>query len=248
MSDGITSVRDSPTGYLAAEPAVTSASTFPTDAVAVIYRPARSAMTSGTANSEKWKLRFERCSAPFIEPLMGWTGGDDPLGQVEMTFPSAEAAIAYTRRQGLEFVLRRSKEVEMTGCHRVSTLKPDDRVCRPAAFPPRALVKGPSRATVENCPAEDDQAQPGAALDYASPNEVLRDPKRSIEQKREILRRWALAACRLDGTNMQRAAHEESSQLDKIIDALLDLDETAASPFAVKGRSTTRINSGERAA
>jgi hypothetical protein len=47
---------------------------------------------------------------------------------------------------------------------------------------------------------------------------------------------------------MQRAAHEESSQLDKIIDALLDLDETAASPFAVKGRSTTRINSGERAA
>lgn len=128
------------------------------------------------------------------------------------------------------------------------TVKPDDRVCRPAAFPPRALVKGPSRATLENCPAEDDQAQPGAALDYASPNEVLRDPKRSIEQKREILRRWALAACRLDGTNMGRAAHEESSQLDKIIDALLDLDETAASPFAVKGRSATRINGGEPAA
>lgn len=43
-------------------------------------------------------------------------------GMGEMTFPSAEAAIAYARRQGLEFVLRRSKEVEMTGCHRVSTL------------------------------------------------------------------------------------------------------------------------------
>jgi hypothetical protein len=136
----------------------------------------------------------------------------------------------------------------MTRCHRVSTLKPDDRVCRPATLAPRALVEDPSKATVENCPAKNDQAQPGAAPDYASPNEVLRDPKRSIEQKRDILRRWALAACRLDGTNMQRAAHEESSQLDKIIDALLDLDETAASPFAVKGRSTTRINSGERVA
>src|ERR1700751_4362624 len=41
MSDGITSVRGSPTGYLAAEPAVTSTSTVPTDAVAVIYHPAR---------------------------------------------------------------------------------------------------------------------------------------------------------------------------------------------------------------
>lgn len=55
MSDGITSLKR-------LEPAVSSASTFPTDGVAVIYRPARSAMTSGTANSRKWKLRFERRS------------------------------------------------------------------------------------------------------------------------------------------------------------------------------------------
>lgn len=236
MSDRITGVRDATTGYPTAEPAVSGASTLPTDAVAVIYRPARSAMTSGTANSRKWKLRFERRSPPFIEPLMGWTGGDDPLAQVEMTFLSAEAAIAYARRQGLEFVLRRPKEVDITGCHRVSTLKPDDR-------PVSA-----ENCSAENCSAKDDQARLGASPDYASPNEVLRDPKRSIEQKREILRRWALAACRLDGTNMQRAAHEESSQLDKIIDALLDLDEATASPLAVKGRSTTRINSGKRAA
>lgn len=35
----------------------------------------------------------------------------------------------------------------MTGCHRVSTLKPDDRVRRPATFPPRALVKFQPRTT-----------------------------------------------------------------------------------------------------
>src|SRR6266481_1234498 len=89
-------------------------STFPPDAVAVIYRPARSAMTSGLANTRRWKLRFERRSAPFVEPLMGWTGGDDMLSQVELTFPSIEAAIEYARRQGFEFVVRGLEEVEMT--------------------------------------------------------------------------------------------------------------------------------------
>jgi hypothetical protein len=80
-------------------------SSFPPDAVAVIYRPARSAMTSGLANTRQWKLRFERRSAPFIEPLMGWTGGDDTLTQVELTFRSAEEAVAYARRQGLKSVV-----------------------------------------------------------------------------------------------------------------------------------------------
>jgi hypothetical protein len=36
-------------------------------------------MASGTANSRNWKLRFERRSPPFVEPLMGWTGGDPKL-------------------------------------------------------------------------------------------------------------------------------------------------------------------------
>jgi hypothetical protein len=32
---------------------------------------------------------------------MGWSSSDDPLAQVELSFPSADAAIAYARRQGL---------------------------------------------------------------------------------------------------------------------------------------------------
>jgi hypothetical protein len=81
-------------------------SSFPDDAIAVIYKPARSAMTSGTARTRDWKLRFEPRSAPFVEPLMGWTGNDDTLAQVELSFPSAEAAIAYARRQGLQFIVQ----------------------------------------------------------------------------------------------------------------------------------------------
>ena len=92
-------------------------SSFPPDAVAVIYRPARSAMTSGSANTRQWKLRFERRSAPFIEPLMGWTGGDDTLTQVELTFRSADEAVAYARRQGLKFVVQGPEDAKM-GRHR----------------------------------------------------------------------------------------------------------------------------------
>ena len=81
-------------------------SIFPDDALAVIYKPARSAMTSGKARTRDWKLRFEPRSARYIEPLMGWTGCDDTLSQVELTFPSAAAAVAYARRQGLRYLLQ----------------------------------------------------------------------------------------------------------------------------------------------
>ena len=36
---------------------------------------------------------------------MGWTGGDDPLTQVELRFPTLESAVAYARRQGLTYVV-----------------------------------------------------------------------------------------------------------------------------------------------
>jgi hypothetical protein len=65
-------------------------------------------MTSGKANS--WKLRFEQRAAPFIEPLMGWTGGTDTRSHVELDFPSAEAAVAYAKRQGLNFVVQGNAE------------------------------------------------------------------------------------------------------------------------------------------
>ena len=80
-------------------------SLFPDDAHAVIYRPARAATTSGQARTREWKLRFERRTAPLVEPLMGWTGGDDPLAQIELSFPSAESAMAYARRQGLQYTV-----------------------------------------------------------------------------------------------------------------------------------------------
>lgn len=80
-------------------------SAFPPDALARIFRQSRSAMTCGRAGSGNWKLVFERSKPHFIEPLMGWTGDDDMLAQVELTFPAREAAVAYAERQGLSFIV-----------------------------------------------------------------------------------------------------------------------------------------------
>jgi ETC complex I subunit-like protein len=102
-------------------------SVFPDDAVAIIYKPARSAMTSGRARSKQWKLRFEPRSPRVIEPLMGWTASGDTLAQVELTFPSAQAAVSYARRQGLSHVVQRDDSDgrihRLTGVSPVNTPK-----------------------------------------------------------------------------------------------------------------------------
>jgi len=74
----------------------------------VIYQPAKSAMTSGRGGTKRWLLEFEPRSAPLIEPLMGWTGNTDPRGQVRLSFPSREAAVAYAGREGFEYEVRES--------------------------------------------------------------------------------------------------------------------------------------------
>lgn len=77
---------------------------FPDDAVAHIHRPCRSAMSAGPAPDE-WRLEFEPRSAPFVDPLMGWTGSQDPLRQVILSFSTLDAALAYAERQGLRAIV-----------------------------------------------------------------------------------------------------------------------------------------------
>jgi hypothetical protein len=78
---------------------------IPRDATAIIRKEERSPMTSGKRRTRKWTLTFERRTAPFIEPLMGWTGGDDPLAHVELSFPTRAAAVAFAERQRLNYRL-----------------------------------------------------------------------------------------------------------------------------------------------
>ena len=67
-----------------------------------IYRPAKSAMSSGTAKSRDWVLEFPAESRREVDPLMGWTSSDDTQAQVRMRFPTKEAAVDYAEEHGID--------------------------------------------------------------------------------------------------------------------------------------------------
>ena len=70
-----------------------------------IYKPARTAMTSGMAKTRKWVLDFAPASPREIDPLMGWTSSSDTQSQVRLRFDTREAALEYAREHGLEVVV-----------------------------------------------------------------------------------------------------------------------------------------------
>ncbi len=75
-----------------------------------IFRPARTAMQSGGANTRRWRLEFEPKSARHLDSLMGWTGSSDMNGQVSLEFESREAAIAYCQRRAIPYRVRMPQE------------------------------------------------------------------------------------------------------------------------------------------
>ncbi len=70
---------------------------------AKIYRPARSAMQSGLANSQDWLLEFAPEDRKALDPLMGWTGSSDMNRQVRLSFEMREAAVDYAERAGIAY-------------------------------------------------------------------------------------------------------------------------------------------------
>ena len=78
--------------------------------VARIYRPAKTAMQSGRANTRNWVLEFEPGTRKTVDPLMGWTGSGDMNGQVRLRFASSKEAIAYAKHHGLAFQVIEPKE------------------------------------------------------------------------------------------------------------------------------------------
>ena len=67
-----------------------------------IYRPARTAMSSGTAKTHDWVLEFAPASARDVDPLMGWTSSSDTHSQVRLRFATREAAIDYAAAKGID--------------------------------------------------------------------------------------------------------------------------------------------------
>ncbi|MEQ6204572.1 ETC complex I subunit [Sulfitobacter sp. HNIBRBA2951] len=67
-----------------------------------IYQPARTAMSSGTAKTNKWVLEFAQDSAREVDPLMGWTSSSDTQSQIKLEFATKQDAVDYAVENGID--------------------------------------------------------------------------------------------------------------------------------------------------
>ncbi|MCO4844264.1 MAG: ETC complex I subunit [Yoonia sp.] len=75
-----------------------------------IYKPAKTAMSSGTAKTHGWVLEHVAEAARSVDPLMGWTSSADTQAQVKLNFDSKEAALEYAASKGIDVTVQEPKE------------------------------------------------------------------------------------------------------------------------------------------
>ena len=80
-----------------------------------IYKPAKTAMQSGTAKTREWVLDYGPEQPREIEPLMGWTSSGDMRQQVRLRFATAEEAVAYAERHGIPYQVQDPKPAPRHG-------------------------------------------------------------------------------------------------------------------------------------
>jgi hypothetical protein len=76
---------------------------------AKIYRPAKTAMSSGNAKTRHWVLEYKPAVKNSPEPLMGWASGGT-LQQIHLRFSSKEEAIAYAEAKQIPYSIEEPKE------------------------------------------------------------------------------------------------------------------------------------------
>ncbi|MER9328510.1 NADH dehydrogenase ubiquinone Fe-S protein 4 [Mesorhizobium sp. M0587] len=199
-------------------------SEFPRDAVARIYKPCRSVMTSGRARSKGWRLMFERRTAPIIEPLMGYTGSGDTLTQVELDFPTAQAAIDYAERQGLAYTVQGNPAAEKS---RVESSDAEKRLQAGADLVwnrlQMALLQTSYGAVSQASHYRPALADPEAL--FASPMDVVVDPLLTADEKRAILRNWAWNEYLVDlATSEGMPENARPTRPDEVEQALLAME------------------------
>ena len=76
---------------------------------AKIYRPAKTAMSSGKAKTRKWVFEYAPMQKNTPEPLMGWNSGGT-IQQIRLEFDSEAAAVAYAKEKGVDYELIEPKQ------------------------------------------------------------------------------------------------------------------------------------------
>jgi hypothetical protein len=70
-----------------------------------IFQRPKNAMQSGRALTDQWVLDFVPAQAKKPDPLMGWAGRGDVREQLQLNFPTKEAAMAYADKYGIEAIV-----------------------------------------------------------------------------------------------------------------------------------------------
>ena len=70
-----------------------------------IYRPSKTAMQSGRAQSRKWILEYEPATPRQPDPLMGWASAEDTLNEVQLRFDTQDEAVAFAGKLGLDYAV-----------------------------------------------------------------------------------------------------------------------------------------------
>jgi len=72
-----------------------------------ILKPAKTAMQSGRAGIDEWRIEPERATPRTPESLMGWVSADDTLSELcgRLRFHTPEEAASFARRNGWEYVV-----------------------------------------------------------------------------------------------------------------------------------------------
>jgi len=77
---------------------------------AKIFKPSKTAMQSGRANTKLWSLVLSDDSKTSKDGLMGWHGGSSTVNQVKLKFSTKEEAIDYAKRNNLYYEVLESSE------------------------------------------------------------------------------------------------------------------------------------------
>ena len=74
-----------------------------------IYRPAKSAMQSGT-KAQSWILEYPANNGHTKDELMGWNSSSNTLTELKLKFISQEEAIKYANANNISYELLPYKE------------------------------------------------------------------------------------------------------------------------------------------
>ncbi len=66
-----------------------------------IFQPAKSAMSSGMANSKSWVLEFAPDGARRKDPHTGWNSIEGTANQVKLKFDTLEEALSFAAAKGI---------------------------------------------------------------------------------------------------------------------------------------------------